>query len=276
MLKRVLVGVIFVPLIVLLVLFAPAWGFACFVALITALASWELLRATAKAPFGIHVLTSVAAAILPFGFLLGERGGVITLSFTALALFAILFVHAILVYGTERAMTYETILKSLFSGIIMPAFLSCLVVMMCYGAAGHGRMYVMMTIGLAFITDAGAYFVGVLLGKHRGLTQVSPNKSIEGYIGGLVIGAVFTIVFGIVVQHLFATIPSYPALAVCGFAGALVTEIGDLAFSLIKREYGVKDYGHLLPGHGGMMDRFDSMVFCAPMVLLLSICFPCF
>lgn len=276
MLKRVLVGVVFVPLIVLLVLFAPTWGFACFVALVTGCASWELLRATAKPPLGIHVLTSAAAVILPFGFLLGERGGVITLSFTALALFAILFLHAILAYNTERAMSYETVLKSLFSGIIMPAFLSCLVVMMCYGTVGHGRMYVMMTIGLAFITDAGAYFVGVLLGKHRGLTQVSPNKSIEGYIGGLIIGAAFMIIFGIAVQHLFAAAPSYPALAVCGLAGALVTEIGDLAFSLIKREYSVKDYGHLLPGHGGMMDRFDSMVFCAPMVMLLSLCFPCF
>ena len=276
MLKRVLVGVIFVPLIVLLVLFAPAWGVACFVALITACASWELLRATAKTPAWIHVLTSAAAAVLPLGFLLGDRGGVVTMGFTALALFAILFVHAILAYGTGRAMNYETIQKCLFAGILMPAFLSTLVVLMNYGAEGHGRMYVMMTIGLAFITDGGAYFAGVLLGKHRGLTQVSPNKSTEGYVGGLATGVIFTVVFGIVVQNAFGVAVSYPALVAYGLVGALVTEIGDLAFSLIKREYGVKDYGNLLPGHGGIMDRFDSMVFCAPLVTLFSLCFPCF
>jgi phosphatidate cytidylyltransferase len=276
MLKRVLVGVIFVPLIVLLVLFAPAWGVACFVALITACASWELLRATAKTPVWIHVLTSAAAAVLPLGFLLGDRGGVVTMGFTALALFAILFVHAILAYGTERAMNYETIQKCLFAGILMPAFLSTLVVLMNYGTEGHGRMYVMMTIGLAFITDGGAYFAGVLLGKHRGLTQVSPNKSTEGYVGGLATGVIFTVVFGIVVQNAFGVAVSYPALVAYGLVGALVTEIGDLAFSLIKREYGVKDYGNLLPGHGGIMDRFDSMVFCAPLVTLFSLCFPCF
>ena len=276
MLKRVLVGVIFVPLIVLLVLLAPAWAFACFVALIAACASWELLRATAKVPGWVHVLTSAAAAVLPLGFLFGTASGVIVLGFTALILFVVLFVHAILGYETERAMPYETIQKCLFSGIIMPAFLSSLVILMGYGAEGHGRMYVMMTIGLAFITDAGAYFAGVLLGKHRGITQVSPNKSIEGYIGGLVIGVAFTVVFGLVAQFALGATVSYPALILGGLLGALVTEVGDLAFSLIKREYGVKDYGNLLPGHGGIMDRFDSMVFCAPMVMLLSLIFPCF
>ena len=273
MVKRVLVGVIFVPLIIALILFAPAWAFACFAALITSFASWELLHAVAKLPTRLYVYTSLAAAILPFGFLAGRYAGVLTLGFTALALFVILFVEAIFAYdkNKEKAIRYEDVMKSLFAGILMPAFLASLVIL-----RECGRAHVLYTIGLTFVTDAGAYFAGVLFGRHKGITQVSPHKSLEGYIGGLVIGMVFSLVYGLVLHMGWQMEVHYLALAIYGLVGALVTEIGDLSFSLIKRECGIKDYGKLLPGHGGMMDRFDSMVFCAPVIMLFYHCFPGF
>lgn len=276
MVKRILVGVVFLPLIVLLVLLAPPWAFACFVALITGLASWELLHATAKLPLGMYLCVSAAAVAIPFGFLFGMEAGIRVLGFAALALLLIGFALAIHAYDSGRAIPFEQVVKCLFAGIVMPAFLSALVGLMGYGAQGHGRMYVMLTLGLAFITDGGAYFAGVLLGRHRGVTRVSPNKSVEGYVGGIVVGVLFSLVFGLVLQLAMGFPVRYLPLAVYGLAGALVTEEGDLAFSLIKREYNIKDYGKLLPGHGGMMDRFDSMVFCAPTILLLSSCFPGF
>ena len=198
------------------------------------------------------------------------------LGFAALALMVFAFWEAIHAYDSSRNIPSEAVMKCLFAGIIMPAFLSALVGLMGYGAEGHGRMYVMLTIGLAFLTDAGAYFAGVLLGRHRGITRVSPNKSLEGYIGGVVTGILFAVIFGLVLQMAMGFDVSYPPLVLYGLVGGLVTEVGDLAFSLIKRQYGIKDYGKLLPGHGGMMDRFDSMVFCAPTVLLLSLCLPGF
>jgi phosphatidate cytidylyltransferase len=272
MLKRILVGVIFVPLIVLLVVLGPSWAFALFVAFITAVAAWELLHAMAKLPLRQYLYTCAAAAILPLGFWAGTETGVKTLGFAALALFVLQFVEAIQAYDSDRATPYEVVLKSLFAGIIMPGFLTSLVILMGYGEEGHGRMYVLMTIGLCFITDGGAYFAGVLCGKHRGITRVSPNKSLEGYLGGLVVGALFMVIYGLVLRQAFGMGVHLPLMALYGLLGALVTEIGDLSFSLIKRESGIKDYGKLLPGHGGMMDRFDSMVFCAPMIMLLSQC----
>ena len=121
----------------------------------------------------------------------------------------------------------------------------------------------------AFLTDAGAYFAWVFLGRHRGITKVSPNKSVEGYIGGILAGGLFLLLYGLLLLRFAGLAVSLPTLAVYGLVGSAVTELGDLAFSFVKRQYGVKDYGHLLPGHGGMLDRFDSMVFAAPMLLLL-------
>ena len=117
---------------------------------------------------------------------------------------------------------------------------------------------------------------GVFLGRHRGITRVSPNKSLEGYIGGILSGAVFLLLYGLALQRFAGLTVSLPVLALYGLLGSAVTELGDLSFSLIKRQYGIKDYGHLLPGHGGMLDRFDSMTFAAPMLLLLVEIIPAF
>ena len=124
------------------------------------------------------------------------------------------------------------------------------------------------------ITDVGAYFVGMLFGKHRGITKVSPNKSLEGYIGGIAVGCLVLMLYAFVLHRFVGLNVSMPIMAFYGIVGSAVTELGDLSFSLIKRQEGVKDYGDLLPGHGGMMDRFDSTVFAAPAVMVLVWLFP--
>ena len=86
----------------------------------------------------------------------------------------------------------------------------------------------------------------------------------------------FLLLYGLVLQRFAGLTVSLPVLALYGLLGSAVTELGDLSFSLIKRQYGIKDYGHLLPGHGGMLDRFDSMTFAAPMLLLLVEIIPAF
>ena len=269
MLKRVLVAVVGVPVVVAFIYLAGL-PFALLITLITAMASWELLHAMVKLPLRMYIYTLLSAAAIPFGFYFGAAVGVKVLGFAALVLMTVVFAEAILSYGKENAISSTCVFQSLFAGVLMPAMMSSLSILNSYGVAGGARAYVILAIGLAFVTDAGAYFAGVLLGKHRGITQVSPKKSAEGFVGGLVMGAVFAVVVGLILTAAFGYTVNYLYLAVYGVFGALVTEVGDLAFSLIKREYGIKDYGKLLPGHGGMMDRFDSMVFCAPVVMLLS------
>ena len=155
---------------------------------------------------------------------------------------------------------------TLFSGVLIPLGLSALVLLKMMD---HGEYWVLFAVLMAFVTDAGAYFVGVFFGKHRGITKVSPNKSLEGYIGGFVFGVLYALAYGGVIQAISHNPVNFLPLVLSGLVGALATELGDLSFSFIKREFGVKDYGHLLPGHGGMLDRFDSMIFCAPVVLFI-------
>ena len=128
----------------------------------------------------------------------------------------------------------------------------------------------------AFLTDAVAYFVGVFCGKHKGITRVSPNKSLEGYAGGILFGGLFMLLYGAILHQFGGIEVNFPLMVVYGLVGSAITELGDLSFSLIKRQYGIKDYGNVIPGHGGMLDRFDSMTFAAPALWLMVTLFPAF
>ena len=278
MLKRILVGVVFLPIVfVVLFVLPPIWT-AIMVAFIGALASYELLRATGVAHHNrTYLYTSLCAALIPFGIYLTGSGWQISyavpVALCMVLLMCALFMQAIIRFGGEDSIPMEHVMVGLFAGAIIPAFLSCLLQLRMMG---NGKFLVLLPIISAFLTDSGAYFVGMFFGKHRGVTKVSPNKSLEGYIGGIVAGALFMLLYGVVLEKVVGIVPSYLVMAVYGLVGSAVTELGDLSFSLIKRQFGVKDYGNLLPGHGGMMDRFDSMVFAAPAIWVMVSMFPAF
>jgi phosphatidate cytidylyltransferase len=158
------------------------------------------------------------------------------------------------------------ILVSLLGILPIPLALSCLYWLR---VMPEGRFLVLLPIVVTMLTDSGAYFIGVLMGKHKPFPKISPNKTVEGYIGGLVIGTAGILAYGPIVHHFTGLAVSFHVLFILGLVGAVITEAGDLAFSLLKRKLGIKDYGSLIPGHGGMLDRFDSMIFSAPTILLL-------
>lgn len=136
----------------------------------------------------------------------------------------------------------------------------------------HGLVLVLLIIVSSWINDTCAYFVGRALGKHKMAPVLSPKKSIEGLIGGIVGAGVFGAVFGILFDKYVDTMNYAPLLfAVVGAVGALPAVIGDLAASAIKRNNDIKDYGKLIPGHGGILDRFDSIIFTAPIIYYLLV-----
>ncbi len=276
MFKRIMVAVVFVPLILVVMLLLPSVMTAIMVALISALACYELLRAVENTlPASLSWGSVLFAGLVPLFVWAKDLLGleVDTTCLFALLLMLLLFVVAISSYQGRNEVRFDQIAVCLFGGILMPTFLGALVQLR---VMEHGKLWVLLPFVLAFLTDGGAYFAGVFLGKHRGITRVSPNKSLEGYIGGIATGVIACLLYGVVVRCACGLSVSFPALVLYGAVGAVITALGDLSFSLVKRQHGVKDYGNLLPGHGGMLDRFDSMIFAAPAVLVLMQIFPAF
>ena len=272
MAARIIVAVIFTPLLFVLLFFMPPVWTAALAAVIGGMASFELLRATRVAHHNrMYFYTVLAAVLIPVGFYLGW--GEWTLTAAGGTLMCILFGESIQRYGSRDPIPLEHIMICMFAGIIIPVCLSSLVHLRLMD---EGRWWVLLPVISAFLTDVGAYFAGVFLGRHRGITGVSPNKSLEGYIGGILSGGAAMLLYALVLRLFAGLQPSFPVMAVYGLVGSAVTELGDLAFSLIKRQYGVKDYGHILPGHGGMLDRFDSMIFAAPAMWVMAALVPAF
>ena len=130
------------------------------------------------------------------------------------------------------------------------------------------RIYFLVFIG-AWITDIFAYFVGRLFGKHKLCETISPKKTVEGSIGGVVFCVIFFVLFSLAMPQ--KDNPwLYLIMACVGILVSAVSQIGDLSMSLIKRHYGIKDFGKIFPGHGGVMDRFDSIVAAAGFLYLTT------
>ncbi len=119
--------------------------------------------------------------------------------------------------------------------------------------------------------DTCAYCVGMLIGKHKMSPRLSPKKSVEGAVGGVVGATLIAVIYALAVSGRMGGRSAIPFFAVICFVGALISMVGDLAASAIKRNHDIKDFGKLIPGHGGILDRFDSVIFIAPVVYWLSV-----
>ena len=172
------------------------------------------------------------------------------------------FVVKFPLYSSDR------IVRTVFSVIYCPVMLSFIYMI----RELEGREFlVWMVLISSWGCDTLAYCVGSLLGKHHPFKDLSPKKSTEGCIGGIIGSAILGLIFGLLYVRKF--IPDqyveWKLALICG-VGALIGMVGDLAASGIKRNNNIKDFGHLIPGHGGIMDRFDSMILCGPAAYILT------
>ena len=140
-----------------------------------------------------------------------------------------------------------------------------------------GVFAVILVFVISWVCDTSAFVVGSLMGKHKLIPEVSPKKTVEGSVGGIIFSTLFCLLYGLGLDLIMTDMyVNYLVLGCCGALLSVVSQIGDLIASLIKREHGVKDYGKILPGHGGLMDRFDSVLAVSTILLIICILFPPF
>ncbi len=134
----------------------------------------------------------------------------------------------------------------------------------------HGIWLYLLIFICSSVSDVCALAVGMAIGRHKLAPVLSPKKTIEGALGGIAGSALVSCLIAVLIRRFEPGINAVPVFLIIGICGSIIGQTGDLAASAIKRNHGIKDYGHLIPGHGGIMDRFDSVIFTAPVIYYLS------
>lgn len=267
MLKRTITGVALIAVLVVVLLFLPAIYAVMLVGFMVAIAANELLWTTGLVKNNrLVIYGQILSVFVVFWCYYGMSypwalAG--TLVFTALCFTELLANHG--------KLPFQQVAMTMAAGLLIPFLMSALVRIRMME---HGRYFIAAPFVMAFMTDTGAYLIGCAFGKHKLCPIISPKKTVEGLFGGILGGVVGMLVYGLVLQHFFGFDVNYPFAVIYGALGAGGATFGDLMFSVIKRQTGIKDYGKLLPGHGGILDRFDSVTIVAPLAEVLLLILP--
>ena len=271
--QRILVAVVGIPLLLAVLCWAPDWATALLLAALSVIAAHELLTAVCgaeKAKRWTALPAVTGALVIAAVYFSGEHyadspAGTVLRWLIAAAVLALLLA-SVLTYGRPGALVLQDVCVMAVAGLVIPWAFSC---MLQLRMLPHGAGMVLMPLVAAFCSDSAALFTGMACGRHKMAPLVSPHKTVEGALGGIAGGVMGMVIFRIVF-YFCTLVPLHIGwCVVIGLAGALMGELGDLSFSVIKRQVGIKDYGRLLPGHGGVLDRFDSVLFAAPMIWMI-------
>lgn len=277
---RVITACIGLPLLTAVLFLLPwTWPTAVLFGAACVIAVWELCHETklcnSKWMMGCAMLAALCVAF--FSWTTGDKSFICTwkASVPALAVYAGLFVFFVLLFAgllhSHARLAFSALCVAVFAGLVIPWILTALVRLR---VMSYGRIYVGAALILAMTADTGAYFAGRAFGKHKLAPVVSPKKTVEGAIGGVLTTVLFMELYCLIFDKGFGYDMNYLAAALYGVLGSVLSIVGDLTFSVVKRQVGIKDYGKLLPGHGGILDRFDSMIVVAPLTELLVLLLP--
>lgn len=267
---RVLSSLVGLMLLALVYVFIDTLLLNAAIALISIIAVYELLKATGCLQFrGLVFLAMLMTVSISFARARGVKPMLPEGIYVLIILYFILMLYY---FGKMRiehfAMTF------LFS-IVVPVFFSCAVFIRDDYGTARGGFYLLLALGAAWLCDTGAFFCGRAFGRHKLAPRVSPKKTVEGSVGGVIVCTALMLLlargYGAVSEAFGTPLRIYylrialltPVLAVMGM-------LGDLSMSAIKRQFNVKDFGTIMPGHGGVLDRFDSALFTLPAVYIVS------
>lgn len=261
---RLLTAVIGIPLLIAFLLLAEVWMpvVAIIVAVATAFMTGEYLNANKLFKnFAISVPCLIFSLVMPF--LINTNYLYMTVILYILAMFILMIVN-------HRKITYSELAYSVTGTLLISLGMSA-IPLICSSKMGIS-FYFVTIFTLPWMADAGGFFIGATLGKHKLCPNISPKKTVEGAVGGVLFCVISAVLVGLIFQYLITPDIkiNFWALILLGIIDAPVSIVGDLSFSLIKRRHNIKDYGSIFPGHGGMLDRFDSIIFTAPVIVLIN------
>ncbi len=252
---RVFSALVFVPLF-LGIAWLGGWVFDIFLALILAFAGYEYTRMLKTAGYQVSYALIIA----------GIFAIALLRAFSSIALEFILLPLILAIFGLRALWKYEHDDQQAFQGFVFGLFgVFYIGVLGAYGitlnhSGSNGNLWVLVSIALVWLVDAGAYLVGSRFGRFSLLPQLSPKKTLEGFLGGTLVGLVSGVMIGLILKGVLPELgPAKGGLL--GLIMGPVAFFGDALMSLLKRTMGVKDTGKLLPGHGGILDRLDSMLW---------------
>ncbi len=263
---RIITGVVAAVVAVAALIFLPTWAVRIVMALIAVLATYEVLRAGGVKHKDLIVAAMLFAAVCPFADMVG-------LGLLWMALMAYAVTIAMLLIVCHQTLPLEQAAFAVFSSVAVVLPLSTLSFIRATGT--HGLAYLFLTMIICWCSDTGAYFAGSFLGKHKLCPIISPKKTVEGFIGGIICAVGMALLAAFCYDKavlIDGEAVVYWRVALAALVCAPLSVVGDLFCSVIKRHFGIKDYGKIFPGHGGILDRFDSLVFVAPL-LYMCICY---
>lgn len=264
---RTIAGIAMAAVLLFLVLIAPKGLAAVVYGLLMAIGAYELLYSTGLVR---HHRLVIYSMIMAFAVTMWSYYNAIH---AYLLLLLLIFTAALF---TEMMVDHVKVRISMLGecmlgGFLVPFLLTAVIRILTLKI---GRYFALIPFIIACVNDAGAYIVGVRYGRHKLAPVVSPNKSIEGMLGGMAAAVVSMLIYCLLLQIVEDFRINYFFALIYGVVGAGAGVFGDLCFSIIKRQTGIKDYGNLIPGHGGVLDRLDSMMTVAPLIEMLLILLP--
>lgn len=264
---RIIVAAVGLPLLLVVLLVLPPVATAILVGAMSVIAVYELMYQTGLAR---NLYLMVLSGVMALAVSLWSCGGC-EWTPALVGIWVYLTAMAAVMLASHTALKFETVCVSMFAGIVIPLLLSSLTRLLFLE---YGRFYILIPLILAFSADTGAYFVGCAFGRHKLAPVISPKKTWEGVAGGVAAAVVMMLLYAVILDLAFSFEVSLGAALLYGLLGSAASVVGDLTFSVIKRQTGIKDFGFLLPGHGGILDRFDSMIFVAPLAESLLLLLP--
>lgn len=250
---RTVATTVMILILIIILYIAPVQIAALFMALVTFLAIREMSQIIVSERIKRNInIIALLGALTPIATYL-------ELFSMAIIVTTIVYI-AILYLSYHEEINFADVSISIFSAVIIPSALNTITQIYFME---NGKFLILIPMICAWGSDILAYLVGKNFGKHKLAPKISPNKTIEGSVGGIVGGIIGMLTFGYFTSS-FIQIP-FIFLVIIGGFGAISGQVGDLFFSMIKRQSKIKDYSKLIPGHGGILDRFDSIIFTAPL-----------